>query len=250
MGHDGADWHGHGTGLKPAVEPIVLAMKPRQGSFAKNVLKYGCGGLNIDGSRVGESGGTARSHQAPCPRDGNGAEDRTHWARTGHSVEVIGKGRWPANLLLDEAAAELLDRQSGRTRSRRSKRRLANNNVGNGRTMSRFRSRFTGVEGYEDEGGASRFVYVAKASRAERAGNDHSTVKPLTLCEYLARLILPPKLPTPRRLLVPFSGSGSEIIGGLRAGWDHVTGVERDRHFCEVAVRRLCVERTVTAKAG
>lgn len=250
LGHGGADWSGYGTGLKPAVEPIILAMKPLDGTFAENVRKYGCGALNIDGCRIGTSGGTRRSHQASYPRNKDGAEDRTNWARTGHSVERIDEGRFPANLILDEAAAELLDRQSGRTRSRRSTRRHANSNVGNGRTMKRFRSRLTGVEGYEDEGGASRYFYVAKASAKERAGNDHPTVKPLALCEYLARLILPPQRQTPRRLLVPFSGSGSELLGGLRAGWDHVTGVERDRHICEVAVRRLCAGRSGTAKAG
>lgn len=250
LGVEAGDWSGYGTGLKPAVEPVILAMKPRQGSFAKNALKHGCGGLNIDECRIGTSGGTKRSHQAPYPRNEDGSEDRTNWARTGHSVELIDRGRWPANIILDEAAAELLDRQSGPTRSRRSTRRQANSNVGNGRTMGRFRSRFTGVEGYEDEGGASRFFYVAKASKAERAGNDHPTVKPLALCEYLARMILPPERPTPRRLLVPFSGSGSEMLGGLLAGWDHVTGVEWDRHFCDVAVRRLCTRLQPTTKSA
>lgn len=249
LGHDGADWFGYGTTLKPAVEPVVLAMKPRQGSFAKNVLKHGCGALNIDGCRVGTSGGTRRSYQAPYPRNEDGSEDRTDWARTGHSVELIDEGRWPANLILDEAAAELLDQQSGHSRSRRGTRRSANSNVGNGKTMGTFRSRYTAVEGYDDEGGASRLFYVAKASRSERAGNDHPTVKPLTLCEYLARLILPSQRETPRRLLVPFSGSGSEMIGGLRAGWEHVTGVEMDRHFCEVAVRRLSTQRQQVVRA-
>lgn len=239
LGEDAGDWYGYGTGLKPAVEPITVARKPLEGTLAENVRKHGCGALNIDGCRIGTSGGTRRSHQAPYPRAADGHEDRTNSARTGHSVEVIDEGRWPANLILDETAAELLDQQSGPSRSRRSKRRLANSNVGNGRTMGRFRSRFTAVEGYDDEGGASRYFYVAKASKRERAGNDHPTVKPLALCEYLARLILPPQRQTPRRLLVPFSGSGSEVLGGLRAGWDHVTGIEMDRHFCEVAVRRL-----------
>lgn len=250
LGHEAGDWLGYGTGLKPAVEPITLAMKPIDGTFADNALTHGCGALNIEGSRVGVSGGTKRSHQAPYPRDENGAEDRTNWARSGHSVELIQKGRWPANLILDESAADRLDKQSGRTRSRHSNRRLANSNVGNGQTMGRFQSRYTGIEGYDDEGGASRFFYVAKASKKERAGNDHPTVKPLALCEYLARLILPPPRPSPRRLLVPFSGSGSEMLGGLRAGWDHVTGIETDRHFCDVAVGRLCVEHSQTAKAG
>ena len=152
LGEETGDWIGYGTGLRPAVEPVILAMKPRQESFAKNVFKHGCGGLNIDECRIGTSGGTKRSHQAPYPRNEDGSEDRTRWARTGHSVERIAKGRWPANIILDEAAAELLDRQSGRTRSRRSKRRLANSNVGNGRTLGRFRSRLAAVEGYERRG--------------------------------------------------------------------------------------------------
>jgi len=58
------------------------------------------------------------------------------------------------------------------------------------------------------------------------ARNPHPTVKPTDLIEYLARLILPPARSTPRRLLVPFAGSGSEMIGALRAGWDEVVGVE------------------------
>lgn len=250
LGEEAGDWFGYGTGLKPAVEPVVLAMKPVEGSFAGNALKHGCGGLNIDGCRVGVSGGTKRSHQAPYPRDEDGAEDRTRWARTGHSVELIDKGRWPANVILDEAAAELLNQQSGHTRSRRSKRQLANSNVGNGRTLGRFRSRYTGVEGYEDEGGASRFFYVAKASEKERAGNGHPTVKPVALCEYLAWLILPPHRQTPRRLLVPFSGSGSEMVGGLRVGWEHVTGIEWDRGYCDVAVRRLCAQQHFVNKSA
>ncbi len=249
-GDEAGDWLGYGSGLKPAAEPIVLARKPLDGTLAENALKHGCGALNIDGCRIGTSGGTKRSHQAPYPRNEDGSEDRTNWARTGHSVELIDEGRFPANLVLDESAAELLDRQSGWSRSRRSKRRLASSNVGNGRTLGRFRSRYTAIEGYVDEGGASRFFYVAKASGSERAGNDHPTVKPLSLCEYLALLILPPMRPTPRRLLVPFSGSGSEMLGGLLAGWDHVTGVEWDRHFSEVAVRRLSGARRCLAPYG
>ena len=45
-------WQGWGTALKPAHEPIVLARKPLIGTVAANVLEWGTGGLNIDGSRV------------------------------------------------------------------------------------------------------------------------------------------------------------------------------------------------------
>jgi site-specific DNA-methyltransferase (adenine-specific) len=93
---------------------------------------------------------------------------------------------------------------------------------------------------HADSGGASRFFYCAKASRSERGeGNTHPTVKPLKLCEYLARLILPPERDTPRRLLVPFSGSGSEMIGALRASWDEVEGIENNEAYVEIAHRRL-----------
>ncbi|WP_417737778.1 DNA methyltransferase [Rosistilla oblonga] len=233
-----ADWAGYGTGLKPAWEPIILAQKPRKGTFAKNALQHGCAGLDIDGCRIGTTGGTTRSHQAPYPRLPDGTEDRSQWGRSGHSVQAIDKGRWPANLLLDEVAAETLDRQSGITRSRKRLRRQTGSNVGNGRTMNPFKNRIECIDGYDDEGGASRFFYVSKAKK-ERGDNKHPTVKPLDLCEYLAQLILPPERSTPRRLVVPYSGSGSEMIGALSAGWDQVTGIEMDEQWVKTSQRRL-----------
>lgn len=232
-------WDGYNTALKPAWEPILLAQKPRRGTFAKNALRFGCGGLNVSGCRIGTTGDTSRSHQEPHPHHQDGGENRKDWARTGHSVESLNKGRWPANVMLDEDAAQELDRQSGRSRSSRGLRRKTGSDVGNGKTLKAFRSRLDAVEGYDDEGGASRFFFVAKASRKERVGNDHPTVKPKVLCEHLAQLILPPQRKTPRRLIVPFSGSGSEMLGALMAGWDHVTGIELDPHFVKIARKRL-----------
>jgi site-specific DNA-methyltransferase (adenine-specific) len=226
-------WDGYGTALKPAWEPIILAMKPVGGSFAENALVRGNGGLNIDECRIGTSGGSTRSHQALYPRLADGTEDRSQWARSGHDVERINMGRWPANLLLDEQAAELLDEQYGTSRFHR------RSNVGNGNTLNPFKTRLDVVQGYNDSGGASRFFYCAKANGSERQGNDHPTVKPLALCEYLARLILQPERDTPRRLLVPYSGSGSEMIAALSAGWDHVTGIEWHEPYVATARRRL-----------
>ena len=203
-------FHGRGTSLKPAWEPIILAIKPVNGSFAKTAAVFGCGGLNIDESRI----------------DSNG-------------VEQNGKGRWPANLMLDEDAAVLLDEQSGWSRSTQGKRRSARSLPGNGRTMGYYRFRLDSDAGYEDEGGASRFFYVAKAKGKERKGNDHPAVKPVTLCEYLARIILPPERKTPRRLLVSFSGSGSEMIGAINAGWEHVRGIEKSKKYAKLSRERL-----------
>ena len=96
--------------------------------------------------------------------------------------------------------------------------------------------------GYEDTGTAARFFYQAKASAWERhwpVRSNHPTHKPIRLAEYLARLLLPPVLDTPRRLLVPFAGSGSEMIGALLAGWDVVTGIEREAEYAELARARV-----------
>ena len=64
-------------------------------------------------------------------------------------------------------------------------------------------------------------------------------VKPIDLCSWLATLLLPPERSTPRRILVPFSGSGSEMIGALRAGWDEVVGVEIEAEYVEIARARI-----------
>ncbi len=69
--------------------------------------------------------------------------------------------------------------------------------------------------------------------------NHHPTVKPLKLTRWLATLLLPPEEYAPRRILVPFAGSGSEMIGAVLAGWEEVIGVEMEREYCEIANARL-----------
>jgi site-specific DNA-methyltransferase (adenine-specific) len=96
------------------------------------------------------------------------------------------------------------------------------------------------VFGYGDSGSAARFFYCAKTSRSERGeGNTHPCVKPLELCRYLATLLLPPAGVGLRRLIVPFSGSGSEMLGALAAGWDRVAGIEQSAEYLRIARRRL-----------
>jgi site-specific DNA-methyltransferase (adenine-specific) len=68
---------------------------------------------------------------------------------------------------------------------------------------------------------------------------DHPTVKPIDLARYLATLLLPPADYAPRRILVPFSGVGSEMIGAMLAGWEEVVGIEQDAEYAEIARLRL-----------
>lgn len=83
----------------------------------------------------------------------------------------------------------------------------------------------------------TRYFYCAKASKKEKGKyNTHPTVKPLALNTYLATLILPP---TPARILIPFSGSGSEIIGAVKAGWNEAIAIERDLEYNKIAKRRI-----------
>lgn len=240
-------WQGYGSALKPAWEPCIVAMKPTDGTFAENALRHGVAGLNVDGGRIGSGPRpTDDGQRGRRPRGMGEPGERKGDPRPNGPMYQDGEGgRWPANLILDEGAARLLDEMSGERKSPRPYRFSGKasggygGNIGNGIGHERE---------YGDTGGASRFFYCAKSSRREReaglsdAGierNHHPTLKPLALCEYLARLILPPKRDTPRRLLVPFSGSGSEMIGALLAGWDEVVGIEREAEYVAIAEARL-----------
>ena len=67
-------WEGYGTSLKPAAEHWILAMKPNEGNYAENALKYGVAGLNIDGGRIGSE--TIDTHNAPKGTFAGGEQDR------------------------------------------------------------------------------------------------------------------------------------------------------------------------------
>jgi site-specific DNA-methyltransferase (adenine-specific) len=252
-----AYWSGHKTPqLKPAWEPCLAFRAPRCGnSYADLAVEHGSGSLNVDGARIGSDLVGWGGSSSPFGGLYSGGEARPV------------TGRYPANLLLDDTTAPMLDEQSGLSKSTASDRNSEiSSSVGYG--QARFIK--SGIH-FGDSGGASRFFYCAKAGKSERnAGldgtpknpggstakgftrdkakgidrnrpvhNNHPCVKPINLCKYLATLILPPSSVEGRRLLVPFSGSGSEMIGALKAGWDDVTGVEMDAAYCAIARQRI-----------
>ena len=69
--------------------------------------------------------------------------------------------------------------------------------------------------------------------------NIHPTIKPISLAKYLASLLLPPIDYAPRRLLIPFAGAGSEMIGAHLAGWEDVTGIELEAEHVRIGRARL-----------
>ncbi len=225
-------FQGFGTALKPAYEPIILAMRPLDGTFAQNAAKWGQAGINIDGCRVGiemiKTCAKAKGQSFTHLGDGQGFEG---------CPESIHKGRWPANVIFDEEAGRLLDEQSGHLLG-------AGNKIG---CKRKARSFFVDPSSqlnfkYDNGGGASRFFYCPKTSSRERNEglpdghrSTHPTVKPLRLMEYLIRLVMPPK---DGLLLDPFAGSGSTILAAKRLGFSAI-GIEKSAEYCAIARARI-----------
>jgi DNA modification methylase len=100
-------WDGWGTALKPAVELICVARKPLEGTVASNVLKYGTGGLNIDGCRIPTEGKDKEKHLAEWDRvQSTQQSKRATYLSPANQIELSSyakDGRWPANLILDDS---------------------------------------------------------------------------------------------------------------------------------------------------
>jgi site-specific DNA-methyltransferase (adenine-specific) len=259
-------WQGWGTALKPAFEPVIVARKPIEGTVANNVLKWGTGGLNIDASRIGTESLTINTFDNGAKPFGDAVgEPYTSKQST---------GRWPANLILDEYTAELLDEQSGQKASGTGKVKVSSGKKSGSGTwtsdagMNAAGKENIGVRDFGDSGGASRFFYVAKASKRDRneglekldatrvwdtsrkpenigsntpqnrstepRKNFHPTVKPTSLMEYLVKLVTPPG----GTVLDPFTGSGSTGKAAILQGFDFI-GIEMTEEYLPIIEGRL-----------
>jgi len=221
-------FEGYYTALKPAWEPIILAVKKIEGNYGKNALEHGVAGMNIGASRIGASRrGKARN---------------TSFASGGITPERT--GRYPSNLLFshhddctdiechEDCPVSLLNKQSGPSSSS-SYRPPDKGGTGNSVT---FCHKTEGHRGYSDNGYASRFFFCAKASPNERTTtNFHPTVKPLKLMAYLVRLLAPPRNAF---ILDPFCGSGTTLLACKGIGVNFL-GIERDQQYAEMARQRL-----------
>jgi len=158
-------WEGWGTALKPAFEPVVVGRKPLVGTVAENVLEWGVGGLNIDGSRIpGRVQKGAANNFVFIP----GGEVNDGYVK-GTGAHFHNEGRWPANVILDEVTAGFLDEQSGVSKSGKpGVERIATS--WNANTYGAGIGKIAGQQrgDFGDSGGASRFFYVAKASKRDR----------------------------------------------------------------------------------
>lgn len=226
-------WDGWGTALKPANEPIVLARKPLEKGLtvAGNVQKWGVGGLNIDGCRVGETGARFNGRNVDSAIYGKYG--------TAKPKEDYNKGRFPANVIMDEEAGAILNQQAPNTGAAAPVKR-GNKGESNG-IYGDFAQKGDDGESFRgDTGGASRFFYCAKTSPSERnAGmmndrNDWPTVKPISLMRYLVRMVTPPG----GHVLDPCMGSGSTGCACASEGFDF-TGIDAEARAVEIAAQRI-----------
>lgn len=208
------------SGLKPAHEPIVLARAP--GPVRE---------LNIDACRT------------PAERKGNHTK-KTARDQTRESTDALsmsagdpcdGLGRWPANVVLDEIAGAILDEQTGILTSARAYSATLETSV----ALGAKKRNLDESKVFSDSGGASRYFYCPKASRAERThagevANKHPTVKPIALMRWLLRLVTPPG----GLVLDPFCGSGTTLLAARDEGFSCV-GIDNDPNSVRITEERL-----------
>lgn len=256
-------WHGYGTALKPAYEPIIVAMKPIDGTFVNNALKHGVAGLNIDDSRIPVNsniddkrlGGKGEWKTDKC------AKNVYEGGYEGKNIKSSENGRFPANFIHD-GSQEVLDlfpnTKTGKVASH------SNKGIwGSGKDTS--------YNNLETGGSVGRFFYCAKASRSERdeglenceekakcdldkmggakctmktgSGNDrnvkyknhHPTVKPIKLMNYLCKLT---RTPSGGVVLDPFMGSGTTGLACINTGRNFI-GIEKEKDYFQIAQRRI-----------
>ena len=233
-------WEGWGTALKPAHEPICMARKPlSEKSVAENCLKWGTGGINIDESRVG-TGGDYTVHNA-----GVSGSESYQWNK-GEQKESSKEykettGRFPANLIHDnsEEVRECFPDNSER---------FFKSIIYHPKASKGERNK--GCEGLEEKPVAWGNQAKAELKRGNldfRAGgdatkhnkvemriNNHPTVKPIALMEYLIKMV------TPKGgvVLDPFTGSGSTLVAAKQNGFDYI-GIEKEEEYVKIAEARL-----------
>jgi len=239
-----SDWEGWGTALKPAHEPIVMARKPiSEKSIAENVLKHGTGGINIDGSRIEMKDKENINFDRPRVRE------KKDWVydlgmkwEDPNIKEYNEQGRFPANIIFDEEAGQLLDEQSGERGNGWNKNYGKEDYEGLQYSSSTqqciFGGGYNGKNTYSDKGGASRFFYCPKAAKKDKnegeVSNVHPTVKPTDLMRYLINLVTPPN----GTILDPFMGSGSTGKAAVRCGVNFI-GIEKEQEYMDIASARI-----------
>jgi len=157
-----SEYEGWGSALKPALEPITVARKPlSEKTIAANVLKWGTGGINIDGCRV-ELNGDYKCAANDRPSQ-TGLDDGYNSEKANNHIE---QGRFPANLIHDgsQMVLDLFPAKAGAAAPVMSGQKGKSNGI-----YGDFEQKGdNGASFRNDSGSAARFFYCAKASKADR----------------------------------------------------------------------------------
>lgn len=171
-------WEGYRTALKPAYEPIIWAIKPCDGSFANNALKWGVAGLWIDGCRIGSD--VIKTHGK---RNGSGVSLGWCKYKSPENYKVAEHlGRYPANIVLECICDEVIKKDGAKFHTNpecvcymldqqfQTAKGWGKSTEGNLKGKSSlFKLGGVNPNRYDMGGtGASRFFYCAKADRKER----------------------------------------------------------------------------------
>ncbi len=250
-----SEWEGWGTALKPANEPICVARKPlAEKTVAENVLKYGTGGINIDECRIGYLNEKDKKDAISIRPETSNSKGFQTYSENEHSDNFSRgiernnlTGRFPANVIHDgsDEVLELFPELGKSAGGRIGKKDKSNIDFGLSGNYIK------GDPGFGDSGSAARFFYCAKASKSERnagldgfedpyqrnksvARNNHPTVKPLKLMEYLVKLV------TPKGgvCLDPFIGSGTTAVACKKNGFNYL-GFDMTKEYVEIAEARI-----------
>lgn len=265
--------------LKQTNETIMVFQKPyKTGSCLHDTLAYEngddtccCGALDIDGNRVKTNDDLARENKIDMGMFKMG-NNNNNTAQIMKEQGLQYGGRYPSQTFCDSNTAEVLDKQSGNLKQNT---RTYNDK---GEDTSWFATpQNKVVKG--DTGGCSKilhkcdfeenehdlYFYNPKTSKSERnAGcdefeeknnmrvnaprfneeekvssifrNNHPTLKPIKLNERILKLF---KTPNEQKIIYPFAGSGSEVIGGIKAGFTNWVGCEINQEYVDIANARI-----------
>ena len=253
-------WDGWKTsGLKPAHEPITVFQKPLEKNYCYNIEKYNCGAMNIDACRIPTSQDdkdiiNAKASKNPTTNYSD-SENKIYGAYAeDKSVPANEIGRFPANIILDSSMGEILDNQSGISKSKKSMRGIG---LTDSLIYGKGDKNFDTMRGHNDSGGASRyflkiededfvpFLYCSKATKKEKGeGNTHVTVKPKALIKWLIKLVTP----IDGKTIDCCAGSGTHGLSceelnkeeGYNLKWINIELLNTEKEpYCEIAKNRI-----------
>ena len=224
-----SEYEGWGTALKPAHEPIVMARKPFKGSVAKNVLKHGTGGINIDDSRVG----TDYMKFNKASSLGNDMTMSGGKANENYKGEDK-QGRFPANVMHDgsQVVQDMFGDKSQYYYCAKASKKDRDEGLEN--FKEKMMGMIGGAQSHAEGYSPSKTGEDIGRNRVIARKNTHPTVKPTELMQYLCRLV------TPKGgvVLDPFMGSGSTGKAAMMSGFKFV-GIELNREYFDIACARL-----------